>query len=81
MPPIGPISRILMLAFSLSFLWTRTAAAEVIQVPLDSPTIQGAIDVATNGDPVLVAPGAHVENIDFRGKAITVTSEAGPEMT
>jgi parallel beta-helix repeat protein len=30
---------------------------------------------------VLVAPGIYVENIDFRGKNITVTSEAGPEVT
>ncbi len=81
MPPIGPIFRILIFAFSLSFIWIRTAAAEVIQVPLGSPTIQGAIDIAANGDTILVAPGTYVENIDFRGKAITVTSKAGPEMT
>src|SRR5215468_9160868 len=39
------------------------------------PTIQSAIDVATDGDTVIVAPGTYVENIDFKGKAITVSSE------
>jgi Big-like domain-containing protein/parallel beta helix pectate lyase-like protein len=45
------------------------------------PTIQSAIDVATDGDTVIVAPGTYVENIDFKGKAITVTSEGGPDVT
>ena len=57
------------------------ADAATIQVPLDAPTIQGAIDVAVDGDTVLVAPGTYVENIDFLGKAITVQSQAGPEVT
>ncbi len=52
-----------------------------IRVPSEQPTIQSAIDAANNGDTVLVAPGTYVENINFRGKAITVTSESGPEAT
>jgi nitrous oxidase accessory protein NosD len=52
-----------------------------IRVPAEQPTIQSAIDVATDGDRVLVAPGTYTENINFRGKAITVTSESGPEVT
>jgi hypothetical protein len=52
-----------------------------IRVPSEQPTIQAAIDVATDGNRVLVAPGTYVENIDFRGKAITVTSESGPQDT
>jgi hypothetical protein len=50
-------------------------------VPADQPTIQAAIDVANNGDTVLVAPGTYSENINFKGKAITITSESGPEVT
>jgi len=52
-----------------------------IHVPGDQPTIQAAITAAANGDTVLVAPGSYKENIDFRGKAITVTSSAGPAST
>jgi hypothetical protein len=52
-----------------------------IRVPSDQPTIQAAINVATFGDTVLVAPGTYRENINFGGKAITVRSESGPQVT
>jgi hypothetical protein len=52
-----------------------------IRVPSDQPTIQSAINVADIGDTVLVAPGIYVENINFRGKAITVRSESRPQDT
>ena len=55
--------------------------AVTIRVPTNFPTIQGAINAAVDGDTVLVAPGTYVENINFNGKAITVTSEQGPEVT
>ena len=54
------------------------AAAAVLRVPQDYPAIQTAIDVAMNGDTVLVSPGVYTERIDFRGKAITVASVASP---
>ncbi|NIN00842.1 MAG: hypothetical protein GTO24_22995, partial [candidate division Zixibacteria bacterium] len=49
----------------------------------DFQTVQEAIDAAQDGDTVLVAPGEYVitEPITFRGKAITVKSEAGPDET
>jgi nitrous oxidase accessory protein NosD len=56
-------------------------AQTVINVPVDRPTIQEAIDAASHGDTVLVAPGSYFENINFRGKAITVESAQGPEVT
>lgn len=44
-------------------------------------TVQHGIDHATNGDTVVVSPGTYVENVDFRGKAIAVISEAGQDAT
>lgn len=66
---------------ALMLLLPVTAAAKVINVPADYPTIQDAINAASNGDTVLVAAGTYAENINFSGKAITVTSSAGPKTT
>ena len=45
--------------------------------------IQDAVDVAVDGDTVLVADGIYTgngnRNIDFKGKAITVKSQNGPQ--
>ncbi|MFB6343452.1 T9SS type A sorting domain-containing protein [Saccharicrinis sp. FJH62] len=46
----------------------------VINVPADSSTIQAAINGANEGDTILVAEGTYYENINYNGKAITVTS-------
>jgi len=56
-------------------------SAKTIQVPADYPTIQAAINAANNGDVVLVAPGTYFENINFDGKAITVKSSSGANVT
>lgn len=57
------------------------AASNVLEVPVAFPTIQAAIDAATNGDEVLVDPGTYFENIDFKGKSITVMSLQGAGVT
>jgi hypothetical protein len=58
-----------------------TKAPATFRAPSDRLTIQSAINDAIDGDTVLVAPGTYPENIDFKGKAITVTSESGPRVT
>jgi hypothetical protein len=72
-------SRIALLVLLLSALLVRPADAQTtIRVPADQPTIQAGIGAAAPGDMVLVAPGTYFERINFSGKAIIVTSEAGP---
>jgi predicted outer membrane repeat protein len=46
----------------------------LINVPSLFSTIQSAIDVASNGDTILVQPGTYVENINFSSKDIVVGS-------
>ena len=53
----------------------------VLHVPADFATLQEAIDFAWTGDTVLAAPGAYVENIDFTGKAITLSGAFGADST
>jgi len=60
---------------------TLPACAATINVPAGQPTIQAGINAANTGDTVLVAPGTYYENINFNGKAITVTSSAGAAST
>src|SRR5580704_17630160 len=70
--------RLLSLVFLCLVLSARAAT---INVPSDQASIQAGILAANNGDTVLVAPGTYFENIDFKGKAITVTSAGGPSVT
>ena len=58
-----------------------TTVADIVIVPGDAPTIQAGIDMAAGGDDIVVGPGTYVENIDFLGKAITLRSFFGPDVT
>ena len=73
---LGCILFLMLLLASVSSL-----AQTTIRVPADQATIQAAINAASAGDTVLVSPGTYYENIDFKGKAITVTSESGASVT
>ncbi|MGA2003372.1 MAG: choice-of-anchor D domain-containing protein [Terriglobales bacterium] len=66
---------------SVLLLIAAPAMGNIIHVPQDQPTIQAGINAASNGDTVLVSAGTYYENINFNGKAITVTSVSGPGAT
>ena len=63
-----------LLLITLLIAWTAFSSAQIIHVPADHLTIQAAIDAAADGDTILVAEATYLENINFRGKEITVAS-------
>ncbi|MBN1561646.1 DUF1565 domain-containing protein [candidate division KSB1 bacterium] len=56
------------------FLFAHVSFATIIQIPVDMPSIQAGIDVASIGDTILVQPGTFIENINFAGKNLVVGS-------
>ena len=65
--------KLILMGFILILLYV-TVNATIINVPADQPTIQAGIDVAVDGDTVLVQPGDYLEMINFNGKNIVVGS-------
>lgn len=76
----GSISEIIATILFFGFACIGAQGA-TIHVPADYSTIQAAINAASNGDTIVVAPGTYQENIDFQGKAITVMSSGGSTVT
>jgi hypothetical protein len=63
----------LFITIAVLFLFTSAFSA-IIYVPADYPSIQAGINAALEGDTVLIADSTYYENINFKGKALTVAS-------
>ena len=70
-----------VLLFLVLLAGSLSVEAAEITVPDDFATIQEAIDGAGAGDTILVRPGVYKENVDFKGKAVTLRSASGPKDT
>ena len=70
---LAGINLFLLIALFL-FAANPVLSQVTIHVPGDYSTIQAGINAAQNGDMVLVDDGTYLENINFKGKAITIAS-------
>lgn len=67
--------------YFLAAILLSAAPSNDIYVPDDAPTIQQAIEMAQQGDRILVRPGVYNERIDFLDKALVLRSTDGPSVT
>ena len=72
-------SRTLLPAAGLaSLIISGTAMAGVVDVPTMAPTIQIAVNIAADGDEILIAPGTYFESVDLGSKNLTLRGAGAP---
>ena len=70
-----------LFVFIISIVCSSTLYAAQWSVPGDFPSIQDTIDGVVSGDTVIVGPGVYAENLQFKGKSISLQSRDGAEAT
>ncbi len=65
-----------ILAAMLLLLLASVATAKVVYVPDNYPTIQQAVNAASDGDTIVIRDGVYIENIKIN-KSIIIKSENG----
>jgi hypothetical protein len=68
------MNRIWAISATVIICFCAVAQATIINVPADYSTIQQGINAGNDGDTVLVQPGTYVENINFNGHNIVLSS-------
>ena len=56
-------------------LFVSITSPDIIDFPADTSTTQDEIKSAIDGDPALIAEGNDYENINFKGKVITIACQ------
>lgn len=74
------LNRSAICLFGLAVMAAPASAADIF-VPADYSTISAAIQAAFDGDVIHVSPGVYPETLDYAGKAITIRSTDGPDVT
>ena len=69
----------LALVLSLGIMAVPAVAATTINVPLDYPTIQAAIDAASDGATIIVAAGIYEETVSIKDKSLTLLGAQADE--
>jgi len=76
---------LLAIAFLMALVFVSSGFSTIIPVPNAVATIQQGVDLAVEGDTILVAAGTYAgpgnRDIDFGGKNVTVLAEQGALLT